>query len=264
VKKTTIHQITRALEIDGSTVFRALHDCDRPKRKTKESVLKRAEELGYTRNIPTSDLRRSKSGTIGVVVPGISRYFFPPTIGGIEEVVLFSGPQRLEISKDRFRGYKLALKKYHFPYREDVVFTSRLREFGGREMARKLLEGPEEMDGIFLANGVAAIGAMKYLKSVGKPIPGDNAIVGFGNGPISKVMEPSLTTGDQSGERIGKLACGLLTDKISKRDTPAEDRTIVLDPKLIEKDSTKKLQDTSATRTGAERIATDYTASVRN
>ena len=338
MKKATIHQIAEALGIDSSTVSRALNGSDRVKPKTKEKVLKKAAEMGYTRNMLASNLRRKRSYTIGVVVPRISRYFFSSTIAGIEEIAYksgynviisqsleelereqkivehlilnrvdgilisvsmetekgphltecvkkgiplvffdrhvhglpntgkvliddvkggfdatehlilkgcrkiahFSGPQQLEIYKNRFEGYKMALQKYNLPFHEDLILTSRLMERNGREIARKLLETPHDVDGIFSANDVAAIGAMKYLKENGKRIPEDMAIVGFSNEPISDVMEPTLTTVDQSGEEIGKLACGLLLSEISHNGTLVEGKTIIVNPKLIERDSSKR------------------------
>lgn len=348
MKKTTIHQIAKALGIDSSTVSRALNDSDRVKQKTKERVIKKAKELGYTRNILASNLRRNKSNTIGVVVPRVSRYFFSSAIAGIEEaayksgynviicqsfeqrdreqkiirnlianrvdgilisvsmetedgphllecvekgtplvffdrhvralkntgrvliddtlggfeatehliqkgcrkIVHFSGPQQLEIYKNRLQGYKLALRKYKYPYQEELVFTSRLMESDGRAMAQMLLENFAAVDGIFSANDVAAIGAIKYLKSRGKQIPEDMAIVGFSNEPISEIIEPSLTTVDQSGEKMGQLACGLLLEKIAHKDTLTAEKTIILNPRLIARDSTNRFRNTSPAGSG--------------
>lgn len=355
MKKTTIHQIAKALGIDSSTVSRALNDSDRVKPKTKERVLIKAEELGYTRNILASNLRRNKSGTIGVVVPRISRYFFSSTIAGIEEVAYksgynviicqsleqlereqkiienlilnrvdgvlisvsmetekgshlmqcidkgtplvffdrhvkgmkntgkvliddvrggfeatehlirkgcrkiahFSGPQQLEIYKNRFKGYRLALQHYNLTYDKKLVFTSNLMESDGQDMAMRLLDDYEDVDGIFSANDVSAIGAMKYLKSEGRKIPGDIAIIGFSNEPISEVMEPALTTVDQFGKKIGQLACSLLLDEIRQKDRSIEDRTIILSPELIKRDSTKKQDNPVSLMAGVYNVPAD-------
>ena len=85
MKNVTIHEIARALNVNSSTVSRALNDSDRVTAKTKRRVLEKAKEMGYQRNMLASNLRRKKSNTIGVVVPRISRHFFSSTIAGIEE-----------------------------------------------------------------------------------------------------------------------------------------------------------------------------------
>lgn len=87
MKKTeqiTIHDIARALEIDSSTVSRALNDSPRVSAKTKKRILDKANELGYQRNSLASNLRTNKTNTIGVIVPRISRNFFSNVISGIE------------------------------------------------------------------------------------------------------------------------------------------------------------------------------------
>lgn len=338
MKKTTIHEIAKALGIDSSTVSRALNDNDRVKAKTKKRVLDKAQELGYTRNMLASNLRRNKSNTIGVIVPRISRHFFSSTIAGIEEmaykagynviicqsleevdrerkilrnlmasrvdgilisvsmethdnshltecfengtplvffdrhitdmrqtgkvliddvqggfeatehliqqgckrIVLFTAPLDVEIYINRHKGYRSALEKYNLHYDENLVFVSKLLEEDGYRLAGRVLEEFSDIDGIFSTNDIAAIGAMKYLKSVGRKIPEDIAIVGFSNEPTSAVIEPSLTTVDQSGEEIGRLACKLLLDYFENGNTLENDKTIILQPKLIVRDSTKK------------------------
>lgn len=94
VKKTeqiTIHDIARALEIDSSTVSRALNDSPRVSAKTKKRILDKANELGYQRNSLASNLRTNKTNTIGVIVPRISRNFFSNVISGIEETAYEAG-----------------------------------------------------------------------------------------------------------------------------------------------------------------------------
>ncbi|MCF8713453.1 LacI family DNA-binding transcriptional regulator [Joostella atrarenae] len=336
--KPTIHEIARLLNIDSSTVSRALNNSNLVTKATKEKVLKKAKEIGYQRNLLASNLRKSRSNTIGVIVPRISRHFFSSTIAGIEEAaythgynvviaqsmeqlerekrivgnlisnrvdgVLISvsmetsesnhldrfslgniplvffdrcipggknskvliddykasfeatshlievgcknighiaGPKSLNIYKGRLKGYKEALKANDIPFNSKLVHTSALNEKDGYEAAEKLLSENKNLDGIFSANDVAAIGAMKYLKSVGKSIPNDIAVVGFSNEPISEAIEPSLTTVDQSGYDIGKIACNLLIDSIKDEGDDVLAKTITLNPTLIKRDSTKRV-----------------------
>ena len=85
-KNITIHDLAKALDIDSSTVSRALNDSPRVGIKTKEKVLKLAKEMGYQRNMMASNLRTNKTMTIGVIVPHISRHFFSGVIDGIEQI----------------------------------------------------------------------------------------------------------------------------------------------------------------------------------
>lgn len=90
-EKATIHDISKALNIDSSTVSRALNDSPRVSKKTKDTILKKAKELGYQKNSLASNLRTNKTNTIAVVLPRISRHFFSTVIAGIEETAYEAG-----------------------------------------------------------------------------------------------------------------------------------------------------------------------------
>ncbi|QOD62325.1 LacI family DNA-binding transcriptional regulator [Polaribacter haliotis] len=332
--EVTIHDIANILEIDSSTVSRALNNSPRVAKKTKDKILAKANELGYQRNHLASNLRKSKTFTIGVIVPRISRHFFSSAIAGIEETAFkagynviicqsleslereqsiidtllanrvdgvlvsismetinynhfkglqqrnipfvffdrhcnisenskvviddfeaaftavehlieqksteiahFAGPQNLEIYKNRFKGYKAALEKYNIPFREELVITSTLMEKDGSENVKKLLALPYKVDGIFCANDVVAIGTIQHLKKMNIKIPEEIAIVGFSNESISSVIEPALTTINQSGTEIGNVATKLLLDKISNKTKKGIHETIIVKTNLIERTS---------------------------
>jgi len=159
---------------------------------------------------------------------------------GCKNIAHFSGPQELEIYKNRFEGYKAALIKNNIDYNLDNVLSSRLIEEDGYKSIQKLLENGRGIDGVFSANDLAAVGAMKYMKEKKIKIPEDIAIVGFSNEPISRVIEPSLTTIDQSGFKMGTLATDLLLKHIIEKNIPNMGQTIILDTNLIERNSSNK------------------------
>lgn len=159
---------------------------------------------------------------------------------GCKNIIHFSGPQELEIYKNRFQGYKDALIKHGISFNSDYVLRSSLMEVDGETNIEQALKKGLPIDAIFSANDLAAIGAMKYLKVHQVKIPEDIAIVGFSNEPISRVIEPSLTTIDQPGFEMGKIATSLLLEHIIKKSIPNKGQTIILDSKLIERNSSKK------------------------
>lgn len=87
----TIHDISKALGIDSSTVSRALNNSPRVSQKTKDKITSKANEMGYQRNSLASKLRTNKTHSIGVIVPRISRHFFSSVIAGIEETAFDAG-----------------------------------------------------------------------------------------------------------------------------------------------------------------------------
>ncbi|AWV97632.1 LacI family DNA-binding transcriptional regulator [Arcticibacterium luteifluviistationis] len=89
--KVTIHDIAKSLNIDSSTVSRALNDSPRVTQKTKDKILAKAQSMGYQRNMLASNLRKNVTNSIGVVIPRISRHFFSSVIQGIEETAYDAG-----------------------------------------------------------------------------------------------------------------------------------------------------------------------------
>ncbi|WP_299432208.1 LacI family DNA-binding transcriptional regulator [uncultured Maribacter sp.] len=330
----TIHDIAKTLEIDSSTVSRALNNSDRVSLKTKKKILDKANELGYQRNLLASNLRKNKTNTIGVVVPRISRHFFSSAISGIEKtafnkgynviicqsleqlereqnlidtlaanrvdgvimsismetfnynhleklkkngtpvlifdrhcnfsvhstvllddfqgafeatthlinqgcknIVHFSGPSNLKVYQNRLQGYKAALEKSNMNFEEKYVLNSHLMNNDGILLAEKVLKFSEKVDGIFSANDVAAISAMQRFKKAGIRIPEDIAMVGFSNEPISSVIEPALSTIDQSGSKMGKIGTELLIEQIKNKSKLAKPEKVIIKPSLLIRES---------------------------
>ena len=87
----TISDIARELGVTPSTVSRALSGSPRVKAETAEAVRRKAEEMGYERNVLASNLRRGRSDIVGVIVPRIYREFFSNVIGGAESILNQAG-----------------------------------------------------------------------------------------------------------------------------------------------------------------------------
>ena len=93
VKKITLKQVAETLGVSMMTVSRALNNNPNVDKHTKERVIKKVHELGYSPNHIAKSLVQKKTHTIGVVVPEIAHSFFPEAIRGIEEVVYHEGYQ---------------------------------------------------------------------------------------------------------------------------------------------------------------------------
>jgi LacI family repressor for deo operon, udp, cdd, tsx, nupC, and nupG len=90
-KRTTIYDIAEKLNLNPSSVSRALNNSSSVNEVTKKLILKTAEELNYQRNTLASSLRKGHSKTIGVVVPRINQNFFSNVIAGIEDATYKKG-----------------------------------------------------------------------------------------------------------------------------------------------------------------------------
>ncbi|MGY3055308.1 LacI family repressor for deo operon, udp, cdd, tsx, nupC, and nupG [Pedobacter sp. UYEF25] len=90
-KRTTIYHIAEKLNLNPSSVSRALNGSNAVNEATRKLVQKTAKEMNYVRNTIASNLRNGHSKTIGVVVPRINQNFFSNVIAGIEDATYKNG-----------------------------------------------------------------------------------------------------------------------------------------------------------------------------
>jgi DNA-binding LacI/PurR family transcriptional regulator len=84
--QTTIMDIASALNISKSTVSRALQGHSDINANTRKAVLDMALQLDYQPNLLALGLARSRSYTIGIIVPEFINSFFPYIIIGAQQV----------------------------------------------------------------------------------------------------------------------------------------------------------------------------------
>lgn len=83
--RVTIKDLARKLNINPSTVSRALRDHPDVSPAMRENIKQLAEKMGYKPNHMAINLRRGSSHTIGLIIPEIAPFFFPSLIKAVEE-----------------------------------------------------------------------------------------------------------------------------------------------------------------------------------
>jgi DNA-binding LacI/PurR family transcriptional regulator len=89
--QTTIIDIAKALGVSNSTVSRALHGHADISPETKQAVLDTAVRLDYQPNQLAHNLVKSRTNTIGMIVPEFHNPFFPNVIIGAHQVLTAAG-----------------------------------------------------------------------------------------------------------------------------------------------------------------------------
>ncbi len=108
----------------------------------------------------------------------------------------------------------------------------------GEEQARRLWETYGPLDAVICATSRMAVGALQYFRSIGKRIPEDVMLTGQGDSTLCKVCTPSITSVRFSYEESGKIAAGMLLEKIESPSLVA--RETKLGYTLIERESTNR------------------------
>ena len=111
----------------------------------------------------------------------------------------------------------------------------------GREALEALVpagRGKRRADAIVFANDNLAAGALLASQRMGLDVPGQCALMGFGDYPFSPLLLPSLTTIRPPGREIGELAARRILEALGEIETEdASPRLNLLGCELVERES---------------------------
>ncbi|WP_439517181.1 LacI family DNA-binding transcriptional regulator [Hydrogenophaga sp.] len=103
----------------------------------------------------------------------------------------------------------------------EVVNVGASRSLGsGREALGRLLAQAPDVDAVFCSSDLLALGVQTEARVRGIDIPGQLAIVGFGDVPFAADMAPALSTVRINGVDIGRMAAQWLIDRAQGREVP--------------------------------------------
>jgi LacI family transcriptional regulator len=155
---------------------------------------------------------------------------------GHRHIAMLSGPASVSTSVDRVNGYRRALMDAGISEPDAQVYWGEFTQESGYQLAMQALANPNEPTAIFTANNFLAVGAMQYLRTNGKRVPEDVAIVTFDDIPLNLVASPFLTAAIQPAREMGQQATQILLERVKgEKDSPA--RHQVLSTEIIIRNS---------------------------
>lgn len=157
---------------------------------------------------------------------------------GCKKIAYLGGPEILQINANRAEGYKAAMRKNNLEISEGYLVYSNFDRESTLSAARKLLYAPVYPDGILTFSDQIAMSVMLAAKERGISIPEMLSLIGFNNEPVDELLEPSLTSIDQPGFRMGVESAQLILKQIKNSNEPFEKR--VLKSFLVVRNSTNK------------------------
>ncbi|HAJ32414.1 MAG TPA: LacI family transcriptional regulator [Candidatus Atribacteria bacterium] len=158
---------------------------------------------------------------------------------GHSNILFIEGVPYIDSSKERFNGYKKALKDKGIKFNSDFILSGDFFIESGYLSIKKYLDKYGlNFSAIFASNDQMAMGAIKALNDKGISVPDEVSVIGFDDSYISPYIIPPLTTIKQRREEMGKVAAELLLDRIGsqnkKERTP---RQVIIPVELIERES---------------------------
>lgn len=128
---------------------------------------------------------------------------------GCNRIAYYGSAMTLEISKNRFNGYKDALLKHGIQPDPELVRLCDNRT-DAENITPEMLNSSAPPNGFFAVNDDTAIGILYTAKRMGFRVPEDISICGFTNGQRAIACDPMLTTVEQRGTKVGEEAADIL------------------------------------------------------
>ena len=156
---------------------------------------------------------------------------------GYKQIVHFSGPERINIYRDRRAGFLKAMENHGMKPVNGQVIDNVITKDQGRAHTERMITEGHPFDAIFAASDYSALGALLSLKEHDVEVPSEVGVAGFANEPFTELLE--ITTVEQQSTEIGRSAARLLFEGI-EAEPDATNKEIVIKPEIIIRNSTLK------------------------
>lgn len=136
---------------------------------------------------------------------------------GHERIALINGPAYISSSKERFKGYRRAMKDHDISIPDAFVLENNVTIENGYKTARELLSRPERPTAVLCYSDFVALGVLKAARNEGLKIPEDLAVVGYDDIFFSTCLETPLTTVRIPKRELGNKAFEILIDLMAEK-----------------------------------------------
>lgn len=150
---------------------------------------------------------------------------------GRRRIATIAGPADMAAGLDRLAGYRSALTAAGIPPSDALVEVADFSREGGATAMARLLDRTPDLDGVFAASDLMAVGAMSTLARRGLRVPNAVAVVGFDDSPLAESTDPPLTSVRQPMSEMGREMVRLLFTAMEDRE--AVTRSVILGTELV-------------------------------
>ena len=160
---------------------------------------------------------------------------------GHRKIALITGPNDLNVGKERLWGYQQAHRDNGVELNQDYCFIGDWYEDNGYESVKKILSLSDRPTAIYAANCSICDGVIKAFHDYNVSIYHDISLVGFDNTVLTEFVTPKVTVVNRPTFEMGKVATQMLIDKINKKETGSQPKKITLQVEILDRGSVKQL-----------------------
>src|SRR5664279_4176593 len=134
---------------------------------------------------------------------------------GHRDIAFVAGPESNFEAQERLRGYRAALADL-LPGTWEHVLQGDFTQESGFRAGNQVVALTDRPTAVFASNDMMAIGCLSALNEAGVDVPREIALAGFDDIPISRYVNPSLTTVRARIAELGGLALERLASAIEE------------------------------------------------
>lgn len=148
--------------------------------------------------------------------------------------------------KNKYLGFKKVLDNHNIKEKFCIEIPTDIEFLKLKDELNKSINIllREDVTAIFVTSDYIAINLLEILKENKKRIPDDISVISFDDITFAKFVEPKLTTISMSPHLMGESLARLLIEMIKDKDKKIK-KNIILEPKLIIRDSCKTIPEKS-------------------
>ena len=139
----------------------------------------------------------------------------------LSRILFVAGPEHNTDAIERKEAYLETMKKYGLPVTPGMIAQGDYSEFVDKQVER-LLDSNPDAQAIVFANDEMAFAGYRVCEKRGLVVGKDIMITGFDDCERASGMEPPLTTIQQDGELMGKMAVYDLVNRLDGKDPGKE------------------------------------------
>ncbi|MCP2245864.1 transcriptional regulator, LacI family [Lentzea aerocolonigenes] len=121
---------------------------------------------------------------------------------GRNRIATVAGPRDMAAGLDRLSGWRRGLGEAKLS--ADLVVEADFTPESGAQAMTELLDRAPDIDAVFVAADIIALGVLQVLHARGRRVPEDVAVVGFDDSLLASTATPPLTTVRQDVEQLGR------------------------------------------------------------
>jgi len=166
---------------------------------------------------------------------------------GHRHIVFIALNRQLYTMRARFDGYRRAMIEAGL--RPESSFKCATQELTSAAIG-DLMRQKDPPTAFFCANNLTTRYALRALLDLGVCVPEEVALIGFDDFELAEILQPTLTVVRQPVYELGRVAAGMLFDRLDRDEFPSDGNKVVLPVELV-------IRRSCGCRTGVRAAAAD-------